>query len=89
MRNENTYGGRYTVRRIHGTGVTRKRERGHTQRGYIRRGDTHGVGTHRGWTYTIRGLHGGGRGDTYGERAHTERGYIRSGDIHGGGGNTR
>lgn len=66
--------------------ISRRRERGHTQRGYIRRGETHGMGTHREWTYTIKGLHREERGDRYGERTHTEMRYIRSGVRPGGGG---
>ena len=45
-------GGMYTVRGLRGTGITRKRERGHTRSGNTHRGDVHGKGTAWNGNYT-------------------------------------
>ncbi len=65
----------YTVRGLHGTGITRKKERGHTRREDTRGGeDILGGGG-----YTPNGNY-----TENGERTRTERGHTQSGDKNGG-----
>ena len=74
-RGEDIYG-----KRLHGTRITRKRERGHIRRGDTYGGedilggeDMHGKKTTQNGNYTEKG-----------EGTYTERGHAWSGDTHGG-----